>query len=76
MCLPVKSSGMAGDSRRYGYVISLRAVDTVDFMTALAAQQTWEFLDEVSRSICDAIPEVSPVAYDISGKSPAAIECE
>ncbi len=74
--LPVKSVGVTGDGRRYDYVISLRAVETSDFMTARAAHLSWEFLDEVSRSICNSIPRVSRVVYDISSKPPATIEWE
>lgn len=74
--LPVKSVGVTGDGRRYDYVIALRAVETVDFMTARAAQLPWEFLDEVSRAICNGIPRVSRVTYDISSKPPATIEWE
>jgi len=74
--LPVKSVGVTGDGRRYDWVIALRAVETVDFMTARAAHLPWPFLDEVSRHICNAIPQVSRVTYDISGKPPATIEWE
>lgn len=74
--LPVKSVGVTGDGRRYDYVVALRAVETVDFMTARAAQLPWDFLDEVSRTICNSIPRISRVTYDISSKPPATIEWE
>lgn len=74
--LPVKSVGVTGDGRRYDYVVALRAVETIDFMTARAAQLPWDFLDEVSRSICNSIPRISRVTYDISSKPPATIEWE
>jgi len=74
--LPVKSVGVTGDGRRYDYVIALRAVETIDFMTARAAHLSHDFLDEVSRSICNSIPQVSRVTYDISSKPPATIEWE
>jgi GMP synthase (glutamine-hydrolysing) len=74
--LPLKSVGVAGDGRRYDFVVALRAVETVDFMTARAAQLPWDFLDEVSRTICNAIPQISRVTYDISSKPPATIEWE
>ncbi len=74
--LPVKSVGVTGDGRRYDYVVALRAVETVDFMTARAAQLPWAFLDEVSRNICNSIPRISRVTYDISSKPPATIEWE
>jgi len=74
--LPVKSVGVTGDGRRYDYVIALRAVETIDFMTARAAHLPFDFLDEVSRAICNSIPEVSRVTYDISSKPPATIEWE
>lgn len=74
--LPVKSVGVTGDGRRYDYVVALRAVETIDFMTARAAHLPWDFLDEVSRSICNSIPRVSRVTYDISSKPPATIEWE
>jgi GMP synthase (glutamine-hydrolysing) len=74
--LPVKSVGVMGDGRRYDYVISLRAVETVDFMTASWARLPYEFLDHVSRRIINEVQGVSRVTYDISGKPPATIEWE
>ena len=74
--LPVKSVGVTGDGRRYGYVLSLRAVETIDFMTARAAHLPYDFLDEVCRSILNEVSEVARVSYDISSKPPATIEWE
>jgi GMP synthase (glutamine-hydrolysing) len=74
--LPVKSVGVVGDARRYEYVISLRAVETIDFMTARFAHLPFEFLELVSRRIINEVSGISRVAYDISGKPPATIEWE
>ena len=74
--LPVRSVGVMGDGRRYDYVIALRAVETVDFMTAHWAQLPYEFLDHVSRRIVNEVAGISRVVYDISGKPPATIEWE
>jgi GMP synthase (glutamine-hydrolysing) len=74
--LPVKSVGVTGDGRRYEWVIALRAVETVDFMTARWAHLPYEFLDTVSRRIINEINGISRVVYDISGKPPATIEWE
>ncbi|MBA3535206.1 MAG: glutamine-hydrolyzing GMP synthase [Tatlockia sp.] len=74
--LPVRSVGVMGDGRRYDYVICLRAVETVDFMTAHWSHLPWEFLGKVSNRIINEVAGVSRVTYDISGKPPATIEWE
>jgi GMP synthase (glutamine-hydrolysing) len=74
--LPVKSVGVVGDARAYEWVIALRAVETIDFMTAHWAHLPYAFLDLVSRRIINEIRGISRVVYDISGKPPATIEWE
>ena len=74
--LPVKSVGVVGDERRYADVIALRAVTTVDFMTAEWSKLSYEFLGKVSNRIVNELEGISRVVYDISGKPPATIEWE
>lgn len=74
--LPIKSVGVKGDARCYEYVIALRSVTTVDFMTAHWSELPYSFLSHVSHRIINEISEVSRVVYDISGKPPATIEWE
>jgi GMP synthase (glutamine-hydrolysing) len=74
--LPVKSVGVVGDGRAYEWVIALRAVETIDFMTAHWAHLPYEFLAKVSSRIINELHGISRVVYDISGKPPATIEWE
>jgi GMP synthase (glutamine-hydrolysing) len=74
--LPVRSVGVTGDGRSYGYVAALRAVETVDFMTAHSARLPWDVLEHVSRRIINEVRGISRVTYDVSSKPPATIEWE
>jgi GMP synthase (glutamine-hydrolysing) len=74
--LPVRSVAVMGDGRKYDWVIALRAVETVDFMTAHWSRLPYEFLEHVSRRIVNEVEGVSRVVYDVSGKPPATIEWE
>ncbi|WP_132999723.1 glutamine-hydrolyzing GMP synthase [Luteimonas arsenica] len=74
--LPVKSVGVVGDARAYEWVIALRAVETIDFMTAHWAHLPYDFLGRVSNRIINEVRGVSRVVYDVSGKPPATIEWE
>lgn len=74
--LPVKSVGVVGDNRAYDYVIALRAVQTIDFMTATWAPIPYEILQHISNRIINEVRGVSRVTYDISSKPPATIEWE
>lgn len=74
--LPVRSVGVMGDGRKYDWVVSLRAVETIDFMTAHWAPLPYDFLGRVSNRIINEVSGISRVVYDISGKPPATIEWE
>nr|WP_136250181.1 glutamine-hydrolyzing GMP synthase [Ningiella ruwaisensis] len=74
--LPVRSVGVMGDMRKYDWVVSLRAVETIDFMTAHWAHLPYDFLGKVSNRIINEVDGISRVVYDVSGKPPATIEWE
>jgi len=74
--LPVRSVGVMGDARKYDYVVALRAVETIDFMTARWAHLPYEFLEKCSNRIINEVDGISRVTYDISSKPPATIEWE
>lgn len=74
--LPVKSVGVVGDARQYEHVIALRAVETIDFMTAHWAHLPYDFLENISGRIINEVKGISRVVYDISSKPPATIEWE
>ena len=74
--LPVKSVGVMGDGRTYDWVVSLRAVQTSDFMTAKWAHLPYALLGKVSNRIINEVKGINRVVYDVSGKPPATIEWE
>jgi len=74
--LPVKSVGVMGDERTYEFTVALRAVTSVDGMTADWAHLPYEFLGEVSNNIINQVRGINRVVYDISSKPPATIEWE
>jgi len=74
--LPVKSVGVVGDNRAYEWVVALRAVQTIDFMTATWAPIPYDILANISNRIINEVRGISRVTYDVSGKPPATIEWE
>jgi GMP synthase (glutamine-hydrolysing) len=76
MLLPIQSVGVMGDERTYERVVALRAVSSIDGMTADWVHLPYEFLAEISNEIINKVKGVNRVVYDISSKPPATIEWE
>ena len=74
--LPVKSVGVTGDGRRYDDVVGLRAVETIECMTARWAHLPYDLLARISTRIINEVKGINRVVYDISSKPPATIEWE
>ena len=74
--LPVRSVGVVGDVRTYGETIALRAVASLDAMTAEWFHMPYDVLETVSRRICNEVPQVNRVVMDVTSKPPATIEWE
>ena len=72
----MRSVGVMGDERTYDYAIALRAVNTIDFMTAEAAELPWELLQKVTSRIINEVSHVNRVLYDVTSKPPGTIELE
>lgn len=74
--IPTRSVGVSGDSRTYGETVALRAVSSLDAMTAQWVRLPWDLIDTVSHRICTEVPSVGRVVFDVSNKPPATIEWE
>ena len=74
--MPLKSVGVVGDKRQYGFIVALRAVNTTDFMTATACVIPHNILNMISTRIINEVEGVARVVYDIASKPPGTIEWE
>jgi len=74
--LPVRTTGVHGDRRAYGYTVAVRMIDSIDAMTGTFTKPSWDLLEDIANTITDEIPDINRVVYDITNKPPATIEWE
>ncbi|KAA8922701.1 glutamine-hydrolyzing GMP synthase [Thermoplasma sp.] len=74
--LPVRTTGVHGDRRAYGYTVAVRMIDSIDAMTGTFTKPSWDLLEDIANTITDELPEINRVVYDITNKPPATIEWE
>ncbi|PYB67667.1 glutamine-hydrolyzing GMP synthase subunit GuaA [Thermoplasma sp. Kam2015] len=74
--LPVRTTGVHGDRRAYGYTVAVRMIDSIDAMTGTFTKPSWDLLEDIANTVTDEIPEINRVVYDITNKPPATIEWE
>ncbi len=74
--LPIRTTGVHGDRRAYGYTVAIRMIDTTDAMSGTFSKVPWDLLEDISTSITDHVPDINRVVYDITDKPPATIEWE
>jgi len=74
--LPVKTTGIHGDKRTYGYTIAIRMIDSSDAMSGTFTKPPWEFLENLSTDITNRVKDVNRVVYDVTNKPPGTIEWE
>ena len=73
---PVRTTGVHGDKRSFGETVAIRMFETSDAMSGTFSKPSWDFLDQLSTKITNAVTEVNRVVYDITNKPPATIEWE
>lgn len=74
--LPVRTTGIHGDRRTYGYTVAIRMIDSLDAMSGTFTKPPWDFLEEVSTRITNEFKVINRVVYDITNKPPGTIEWE
>ena len=74
--LPIRTTGIHGDKRTYGYTVAIRAVDTLDAMSGTFSRLPYDLLDSVSTSITNEVKEINRVVFDVTNKPPGTIEWE